>query len=215
METILNTSLIFHIASGFIALSSGLIIFILKKGNKQHRKVGSVFFYSMLMIVLTAFVISILKENPFLFMIGIFSLFMNYSGYRSIKNKTLKPNKLDWFVLVLGAINMIVMIYTLNIVLMIFGGISISLISGDIRTFIKTTRGQEIPKMTWLRRHIGMMMGTYIATITAFIVTAGPRTDWYTTINPHWLPWVLPSLILTPMIIYFSRKYAPNNKSNS
>jgi len=211
METVLNLSLILHIASGFIALTSGLIIFIIKKGNKPHQKIGRVFFYSMLMIVLTAFIISILKDNPFLFMIAIFSLFMNYSGYRSIKNKTLKPNRLDWFILILGTINMIGMIYSLNIVLMIFGGISISLVIGDFRTFIKTTRGQKIPKMAWLRRHIGMMMGTYIATITAFIVTAGPRTDWYASINPQWLPWVLPSIILTPMIIYYSRKYAGKN----
>jgi uncharacterized membrane protein len=214
MENILNSALILHIASGFTALTSGIIIFILKKGNKQHQKLGRVFFYAMLLIILTAFIISILKNNPFLFMIGLFSLFMNYSGYRSIKNKSLKPNKLDWIILIIGALNMVVMIYTLNIVLMVFGGISISLIIGDFRTFIKTTRGQEIPKMAWLKRHIGMMMGTYIATITAFIVTTGPRTEWYASIQPQWLPWVLPSLILTPMIVFYTRKYTANKKIN-
>lgn len=91
---------------------------------------------------------------------------------------------------------------------MIFGGISISLVLGDIRIFIKTTRGLPIPRMAWLRRHIGMMMGTYIATVTAFIVTAGPRTEWYSSIQPQWLPWILPSLVLTPMIMYYTKKYA-------
>ncbi|NBG65555.1 DUF2306 domain-containing protein [Acidiluteibacter ferrifornacis] len=208
METILNFSLIIHIISGFTALTSGLIVFILKKGNKQHKKIGRVFFYAMLMVIVSALLISVLKQNLFLFMIAIFSLYMNYSGYRSIQNKTLKPNSLDWIVLGIGALNMIGMIYSLNIVLMIFGGISISLVIGDIRIFIKTTRGLPIPRMAWLRRHIGMMMGTYIATVTAFIVTAGPRTEWYSSIQPQWLPWILPSLVLTPMIMYYTKKYA-------
>ena len=208
METILNTSLIIHIISGFTALTSGLFIFILKKGNKQHKKIGSVFFYAMLMVVVSALLISVLKQNHFLFMIAIFSLFMNYSGYRSIQNKTLKPNSLDWIVLGIGTINTIGMIYSLNIVLMIFGGISVSLVLGDIQVFIKTARNQPISPMAWLRRHIGMMMGTYIATVTAFIVTAGPRTEWYGSLQPQWLPWILPSLVLTPMIIFYSRKYA-------
>jgi len=208
METILNFSLIIHIISGFTALTSGLIVFILKKGNKQHKKIGRVFFYAMLMVIVSALLISVFKQNLFLFMIAIFSLYMNYSGYRSIQNKTLKPNSLDWIVLGIGALNMIGMIYSLNIVLMIFGGISISLVIGDIRIFIKTTRGLPIPRMAWLRRHIGMMMGTYIATVTAFIVTAGPRTEWYGTIQPQWLPWILPSLVLTPMNMYYTKKYA-------
>lgn len=208
METILNFSLIIHIISGFTALTSGLIVFILKKGNKQHKKIGRVFFYAMLMVIVSALLISVLKQNLFLFMIAIFSLYMNYSGYRSIQNKTLKPNSLDWIVLGIGALNMIGMIYSLNIVLMIFGGISISLVIGDIRIFIKTTRSLPIPRMAWLRRHIGMMMGTYIATVTAFIVTAGPRTEWYSSIQPQWLPWILPSLVLTPLIMYYTKKYA-------
>lgn len=208
METILNFSLIIHIISGFTALTSGLIIFILKKGNKQHKKIGRVFFYAMLMVIVSALLISVFKQNLFLFMIAIFSLYMNYSGYRSIQNKTLKPNSLDWIVLGIGALNMIGMIYSLNIVLMIFGGISISLVIGDIRIFIKTTRGLPIPRMAWLRRHIGMMMGTYIATVTAFIVTAGPRTEWYSSIQPQWLPWILPSIVLTPLIMYYTKKYA-------
>ncbi len=95
----------------------------------------------------------------------------------------------------------------MNIILMVFGGISVALIIKEFQTFIKTTRNQSIPKMAWLKRHIGMMMGTYLATITAFIVTAGPRTTWYEMIQPQWLPWVLPTIILAPMIAFFTRKY--------
>lgn len=207
METITNSALVIHIAAGFTALLSGLMIFILKKGNQQHKQVGRIFFYVMLLVILSAITIAILKQNLFLILIALFSLFMNYSGYRSIQNKSLKPKYLDWTVLLIGTINTFLMIYSLNIILMVFGGISVVLVVGEFRTFIKTSKGIPIPKMAWLKRHIGMMMGTYLATITAFIVTAGPRSSWYEMIQPQWLPWVLPTIILTPMISYYTRKY--------
>lgn len=207
METVLNTSLIIHVASGFTALLSGLIIFILKKGGRNHKTIGRVFFYAMLLVVFSAIVVAVINSNLFLILIAGFSLFMNYSGYRSIKNKSLKPNFLDWTILIIGTVNTFLMIYSMNIILMVFGGISVALVIKEFRTFIKTTRNQPIPKMAWLKRHIGMMMGTYLATITAFIVTAGPRTSWYEMIQPQWLPWVLPTIILTPMIAFYTRKY--------
>tara|TARA_R110002049_G_scaffold216946_1_gene388365 strand:+ start:1026 stop:1658 length:633 start_codon:yes stop_codon:yes gene_type:complete len=210
METILNTSLFIHVVSGFTALLSGLIIFILKKGGRNHKKVGRVFFYAMLLVVFSAVIVATLKSNLFLILIAGFSLFMNYSGYRSIKNKSLKPNTLDWTILLLGTVNTVLMIYSMNIILMVFGGISVTLVIGEFKTFIKTSRNQPIPKMAWLKRHIGMMMGTYLATITAFIVTAGPRTSWYEMIQPQWLPWILPTIILTPMIAFYTRKYVKN-----
>jgi hypothetical protein len=51
-------------------------------------------------------------------------------------------------------------------------------------------------KQRWLFRHIGRMMGTYIAATTAFLV-----------VNIHsdirWLPWLIPTFIGTPLIFYF------------
>jgi cytochrome b561 len=62
------------------------------------------------------------------------------------------------------------MFYTLNIVLMVFGAINAIIAEQQLRMFLKLRAGKTIAKNSWLKQHIGMMTGTYIATFTAFIV---------------------------------------------
>jgi hypothetical protein len=207
METVISYSLVIHIASGFTALISGLFAIMAQKGNQKHRIIGKLFYHAMLMVILSASLIAVLTTNAFLLLIALFSLFMNYSGKRSIKNKSLHPNALDWLVLLLGTLNGILMLLSNNLVLLVFGGISSVLAIRELVTFAKVIKDKPLPRKAWLKRHIGMMMGTYIATITAFIVTAGPRFSWYESIQPNWILWLLPTAVLSFLILYFTRKY--------
>ena len=106
----------------------------------------------------------------------------------------------------MATINGFFMIYTSNMILMIFGGLSSYLAFGDFRIFILTLRNKEISKTRWLLRHIGMMVGAYISTSTAFLVVN------ITTFNPAWLPWLVPTFLGTPLIFYWTRKYSPKRK---
>lgn len=206
MNILLKIALIIHIISGVTALLTGLIAIISKKGKKTHRTTGKIFFFSMLSVSASAVFIAMAKNNLFLLLIGIFAFFMNYSGYHSIKNKSLKPSLLDWLVLVIAATNSFFMFYSLNLILMVFGGLSIFLVISDFRIFLLTIRNKEIPKLQWLFRHIGMMLGTYIATSTAFLVVN------VTNFNPAWVPWLMPTFIGTPLIFYWIQKYSSKNK---
>jgi len=49
--------------------------------------------------------------------------------------------------------------------------------------------------MAWLRRHLGNMIGSYIAVFTAFLVVNG---------NGHWLIWLGPTMAFTPLLIYWN-----------
>src|SRR5690606_18888377 len=121
---------------------------------------------------------------------------------------TLKSKNLHFFdyaVLLMGAANSIFMVLTKNTVLMVFGAISISLVMGDIRYFWAKINHRPISKLKYLNRHIGHLMGAYIATITAFLVNVKPFG------SAFWV-WLLPTFILTPLIVYFIRKYAPERK---
>ncbi len=197
----------FHIAFGFTALITGLAAIFSEKGQKKHRLFGKIFFYSMLGVAAIAIFISIIKDNQFLLIIGIFAFYMDYSGYRAIKNKSLKPSALDWLILLIASCNSIFMLISGNTVLLVFGSLNSLFVISTFRIFIKTLQGKEIPKLQWLARHIGMMLGTYIATTTAFIVVNVKH------VNPAWLPWLLPSIIGTPLIVYFVRKYTIVKKS--
>jgi uncharacterized membrane protein len=192
--------LILHIAAGGVSLLAGTLAVSSRKGGKIHRLAGKVFYLAMLLVVASALFISLKTNNTFLFCIGIFSLYQNVSGRRVLRNKTMRPKLVDFLITLLGLSNGAFMIYTGNIVLMVFGGISVFLALSDIRTFSAVLSGKSLPPSAWLRKHIGMMLGAYIATITAFLVVN------ITNVEPAWLIWLAPTFILIPIMLYHFRK---------
>jgi hypothetical protein len=207
MKIFYDVALVGHIISGMTALFSGMVAIIAVKGSPIHFKAGKTYFFSMIGVAVTAIFISILKSNSFLLHIGIFSFFMVFSGYRSVKIKSLRPELLDWLVLITGMINGVLMIYSLNVVLMVFGGIGFFLAFSDFKIFLKVIRNKSIPANQWLLRHLGMMLGGYISTFTAFIVVNISLQQY------SWIPWLAPTIIGTPLIAYWTRKYSLKNRA--
>ncbi|MER3329006.1 MAG: hypothetical protein RIF34_05455, partial [Candidatus Kapaibacterium sp.] len=191
------------------ALVLGLFSMSSRKGQKLHKKSGFYFFISMLIVSITALILSLIKGNAFLFHIGVFSLYMNYSGLRAIRNKMLTPSTSDWIINIASLINTILMIASFQLVLVIFGLISLQLVYSQIKLFYLHLKNKEIPRMTWLVQHIGMMVGTYISTFTAFLVVN------INFIEPNWIVWILPSVIFTPLIIFWTKKYTEIPKKRS
>lgn len=206
MEFLRNAFLIIHIGSGTLALLMGLGAMLSKKGGSLHKKSGLIFFYAMLGVSFSAFYLSIVGGSLFLFHIGIFSLYMNYAGFRAIKNKSLKPSIPDWIALIIATVNALFMVLSFQIVVTSLGAINLFLVVGDIVVFSKVLRGVKLPKLQWLARHIAMMIGAYIATLTAFIVV---NVDDF---HPAWLPWLLPSIVGSPLIAFWIRKHTKPKK---
>ena len=201
MEALIKVTLVLHVMAGISALVAGFIAISAKKGFRLHRMAGLVFYASIMAVAATGFYVALVRSNIFLVYISVFVFYQCYSGYRAIRNKSLRPSAADWVVWTLAAVNSFLMVYSMNIILMVFGGISSFLVITDLRIFITVLRGQELPRLQWLARHIGMMLGTYIATFTAFLVVNVPD------FAPQWLPWLLPTMIGVPLIFYFIRRY--------
>jgi uncharacterized membrane protein len=201
MEILYKILLGIHILSGFTALVTGFIAIIAKKGKKVHQKAGLTFFIGMIMVCISAILISLMKDNRFLLHIGIFSFYLVYSGYRSVKNKSLNPSKMDWVLLLSAFVNCLAMILSGQLVLIVFGVLGFSLAVQDAKLFYDIVKNKEILKNKWLLRHISTMLGGYIATFTAFLVVN------ITLESAPWLPWLLPTIIGTPLIAYWTRKY--------
>lgn len=210
MDILFKTLLTLHIIAGTIGLTTGTINTICKKGGKAHRLVGQLFLYSMLLVSGTAFVLSVLHPNYFLFIVGVFTLYMVCSGtrYMYLKNlsKGQQPKLVDWlltgFMLFFGIAFLIFGTYHLahknnfGIVFLVFGVIGLRFVRIDFRNF----RGKTKVANPWLVTHIQRMMGAYISTLTAFLVVNNK-------IMPSYIAWLLPALLLFPLIVIWVRKY--------
>ena len=200
METIAFVLLIIHIAAGFTCLLSGFISIVTKKGGKYHRLSGKFYFIAMFTVIVTALLLAFYRSNIFLLLIASFSFYMTWAGIRSIKNKSLQPNFLDWIFLFSAVITAGCMFYTLNIVLIVFGSLFLVNIIQETTAFLQSKNGRFVGTNKWLIRHIGMMMGSFIATTTAFLVVNVQNFE------PSWLPWLAPTIVGSPLIAYFTRK---------
>ncbi len=187
-----------HIAGGTTALVTGLLAMLFDKYKKKHRQAGLVFFWSMNLVTVSAIGLSSIRHNLFLLAIGIFSFYMNFTGYRAIKNKSMKYRWIDWLVTILAAGTAVFMLSTGNTVLLAFG--SILLFLNYRNTKLQWLNDEERKeKRPWRYiAHLGNMGGTYISALTAFVVVN------INFVKPVWLIWLLPSIIGVPFIIYYT-----------
>jgi uncharacterized membrane protein len=210
MEQLFTILLVIHIAAGSIGLFTGTMNIIRKKGDKLHKSVGRLFFFGMLINGFVGLIMSLIHTNYFLLIISVFSIYMVSTGqrYLSLKklNKGQKPEAIDWIlsiIMLLFGIGFILfgwyLVFNKNYfgtVLLVFGVISILMALQDFKNY----QGKIEIKNFWLLVHIQRMIGAYIAATTAFLVVNN-------TILPGVVAWLLPTLILVPLIFKWSRKY--------
>jgi uncharacterized membrane protein len=208
-----------HIVSGSIALFTGLIAMLAKKGGKRHRLSGKIYFYAMCGVAASAFYLSVYKHIPFLFNIGVMSFYFTYTGFRSVKNKRVIPGIMDKIVLfanLLASVLQLYMGFTGGGVLPLFFG-TLGAFIGIQDTRLYFFRAQDVPvnKKIWLIRHIGRMSGAYISTLTAFLVVNLRDVS-----VPNYVVWIAPTVIGVPLIVMTVRRYVgtlslqtlPNNR---
>ena len=89
MEKLIQIMIYIHAGFGSLALFAGTITIIATKGSVRHKKFGLLFFNSMVISGLIAMIVAVLlnHENPFLFAIGIFSLYFVLTGFRALRFK--------------------------------------------------------------------------------------------------------------------------------
>ena len=205
--------LFIHILSGTVALIAAAFAVASSKGQKVHVLAGRTYFWGMAIIFLTAIPMSIAGSNVFLFLIAIFSFYLAYAGMRFAKNRTGVGNLFDWVAIGLMVLSGMVMwflaiLYFLNgnsqyITLTIFGFIAISLGYTDFRDY----RNKSAIGKQRIARHLTNMLAGTIAVITAVLVTN-------VSIEPVFILWILPTILITPIIFWWNRKIVSENKAN-
>lgn len=208
---IYKTLLGIHILSGFAALASGLVAMLSGKGHKAHRYAGKVYFWAMTVTCLTALSISMIRPNPFLFVVGILSYFSVAIGYRALYLKKiytgeLQPQRTDYGIALLPPLLlalMYILVYFFNVpqkgMEYVNAGLSLYVVANSL-LWLRSFKIRREEKQYWMIAHLQGMGGGYIATTTAFLVT-----------NVNFLPslvvWITPSIIGAAILAYTTRKY--------
>ena len=194
-----------HILAGSVALVSAALALSTEKGKKFHVLIGKAYFWSMVIIFLTAIPMSIITGNVFLFLVAIFSFYLAFSGMRFAKNRTGVPTRVDLIAvnfILLSGIGMwiLAIIFFIDndsrfITLTVFGFLALFLGYGDFQTFKDQT---AIDKQR-IAKHLTNKMGSAIAVVTAVLVVNPPS-------NPEWVWWILPTVLITPIIFWWNKK---------
>jgi uncharacterized membrane protein len=214
MDILFKSFLTLHIIGGTAGLFTGTINLVRKKGDKNHKLIGKIFAYSMLTAGFSSFVLSILHPNYFLFMIGVFTIYLVGTGYRYINLKMLggdqRPTTLDWIItigmLLAGLLFMglgirhVLAQNNFGIVFIVFGAIGLRSVKTDFDNY----KGKLKTKNYWLLAHLQRMTGGYIAATTAFLVV---NANYSPIVLPSVIVWLLPTVILTPLIFVWIKKY--------
>jgi len=206
--------LIIHIVSGVLSLISGTINLIRKKGDEIHRFFGRIFVLSMLVSGFTAFILSLIHPNYFLFMVGVFTVYMVSSGVRYLRFKPLvglqKATFLDWFISAAMLISGILFVgfgvlqlsksNFFGVVFLSFGLIGMLFVYQDYKNFKGITKSSNF----WMIAYIGRITGAYIASLTAFLVV---NIKYVPIELPAFIVWLFPTAIIVPFIIRWTRSY--------
>lgn len=190
--------LILHIISGSTGLLLGTFILIRKKGDQLHRNTGKIFTIAMVSTGLCAFYLSVVHPNLFLFIVGVFTIYLSISGYRMIQLKKAhegqKPQLFDAiltfamvicsFIFFYIAYKYLIVTELFGLVFALFGLVSLGLCFNEYKAYV----GKVSDKKYGLKNHIGRMTGAYIAAFTAFLVVNN-------TFIPPVLAWSLPGII--------------------
>lgn len=148
---------------------------------------------------ISALIISVLPnhENPFLFVIGIFSLYFVITGKRALNFKKKNP------VLIVDKLISILMIFlhyffsnTINLILVVFAIVGIFFSVKDLLLYHKPDRLRK----AWLKLHLGKMIGGFISATTAFVVV----NNFISGISA----WFIPGIIGGFIIFYWIKKVA-------
>ena len=204
--------LIVHVVAGAIALLTAVISVASKATTVSHRVhvvTGTIFVVCMAIISITGLPLAYLKGSLFLLMIGVFSGYLTWSGWRYARNRTGRPVSVDWAVvavmIVVGAGLIAYGLWSLiqgssfGVVMIVFGGISLFLCSLDLRIF---RAGGATGKLR-ISQHLSMMLAGTITALTAFSANILSR---YIPSQLEPLAWLWPTALLVPVIIVWGRR---------
>jgi uncharacterized membrane protein len=220
IDTAIGALRLVHILAGMIALVVAPVAMVTAKGGPAHRRWGKVYFWMMAVVAVTALPLGFWRPNYFLMLVAVFSFYFAFRGYRALLRK--RPERdaagaLDWSasvatflasgaLIVLGVLTPSPLWVTLAPVAIVFGIGGVGAAGFDMVRFVRP----PTERMAWWFSHMAGMLGSYIATVSAFSVV---NFDFLDTVTR----WLWPSVVGAPLIVlwivYYKLKFARRTKA--
>ncbi len=191
-----------HILFGSLGIAAIAGALLSRKGSRVHRRSGTTAYFSLMLSLVAATVVSILTSNLFLLLIAGFTAYLLYTGRRIAQARDSQisgTDKLVFTATLLLSLSMIA--YSIHLwrvgnpavwPLLLFGLIAFALSLSDL-----------LRNGTWpedndrIALHLTRMGGASIAVLTAVMVVN-------VSTSPAWVVWVAPTVLLTPAISYMA-----------
>ncbi len=204
-----------HILAGATSLLTGLIALLSKKGARAHRLAGRVFLYAMIGIAVTAIILALLRPNPFLFYLGLLSVYLALWGRVALARKRVAPEAASPRVYLLapaslGLVALGFLVKALSsgaIIFIVFAALGLTLANSHRRELMSASPY----KLHWLIQHQTGFTTAYIASLTAFlVVNAGRFLPSHPAITIA--VWLGPTLVGVPLIIRATGRFKREDK---
>ena len=200
-----------HILGGTISLILGIVPIISKKGGNLHKFTGRIFGIAMLVATLSGVVLSVIRPQQMLFLVGLFSSYLVIAGVLPLR--LMGPQQLNTIkkALILPTLGLMLAVAMLlyagyhlipgnaeGIVIGVFG---LGLLTSAMADYKWISRLTETTRTQLISIHVGRIVGAYIASCTAFLVVNQP-------IPVPIANWFIANLVFVPVIVYWQRKLA-------
>lgn len=222
-ELMYKISLSIHVVSGMVAFVMAPLALATVKGGRWHRFWGKVYFWMMATVASSGILLAAFgpRTSMFLVLVGVFGFYLAFSAYRVLYRKRplagAGPTWLDWAGSSIAALGGLALLLAgvlrptrefqhMGTVAIVFGGICLLSAGEDMHKYLRPSTDKNF----WWYDHLSGMIASYIAALTAFTVVNARNFN----LPPKyvWIPWLLPTIIGTPVIIawtaYYRRKFA-------
>jgi hypothetical protein len=197
--------LLCHVTGGAVSLLSAAVAIATTKGARGHVYAGRVFVLAMALVFVTAVPMTIIRPNPFLLVVAVFSFYLALTGWLRARNRSGMPVLADWIATVAMGVTAVAMAVMgllmvaagsmLGIVLLAFALIGGGLAASEV-PFLRGRRYRGAERIV---AHLGRMLGGTIAALTAFLVVN-------VRVVPAFLVFLAPTVLLTPLIFYWAAR---------
>ncbi len=209
-----------HVGFGLVALVVAPLAMAVAKGGAAHRRWGMIFVRAMAVVLLSAGLLLLIEPTVFLAMITILSAYACFSGYRVLRRK--RPERGDRASGLDRAAARLALAAGLSFIAWGvgkelgfwnanwpagFGFIGIGFgffLAQDGRSDLREFAHPPNKTGHWWIFHMSRMMGAYTAMLTAFAVNVLTR---FMPQGWAWLPWVVPLVVMLPLITLWVRRY--------